>query len=1134
MKYHHYAVHPDEGVESSASFRSAGGVTSPSLAGESVVVALLGDVATRRNGGELVPLPGTRSRILLVALAGNIGRSRSAQALIDEVWADQPPRSPMNALHTQMSRLRAALPEGAIEMSPAGYRLTLAKPQVDLALARLLEQRAQQLHAEGAHRHSLDLVDAARALWRGEPGADLPGSELSRELAVTAAARQAALDVVEASARVALGDLDGALTPARAAAARDPVDEAAHRALMHILVGLGRTNEALEVFAAIRSQLADQLGADPGPALVELNTAILRGEAVGPTRAPDQQPEPMAEPAPHARKAIGLRAAPNPLLGRSEDLAALDDLLHAARVTTVLGPGGTGKTRVANELGARWAGRLPVALVELASLRSGDEVVAAISSVLGLSEVERVKPGGIASTRILSPMQRLRDALGARPQLLILDNCEHVIDTVAEVVAELVGSCDQLTVLSTSRSPLMITAESVYPLSPLQIDEHGSPATELFMSRARAVRPSARLAPDEVARLCRTLDGLPLAIELAAARVRSMSVAEINAGLDSRFALLRGGDRTSPERHRTLHAVIDWSWNLLDVAQQAALRRLCRFPAGFTLSAARAVAGWDAAKNIEDALEGLVNQSLLAVIEAPQLSGTRYRMLETVREFGEEQLALADEEGPVMQRMASWAEEFVHDLWATFLAGEQIDAVLSADIEQDNLLAVLRHATARLYPPPGAAVDEAGFRTARRVVFAIFASLGALWSLKGQHSEVTAWSPKILDIEPPDPDEAEFAFDSVAAALVLAAVHCGFNADIRATMVSRMWLRGLLRARSDGTPHLRFTAMMLCQTINGRGMARQLAIGIRSGDRRTRVCALSGRANLRENDGDIRGSMQDALRALPMAEADHDVHSIAMICQHLGSVYGQVARYQESVAYYRRAVDGLTALHAFEESAQNRGYLVCSLVGDGRLAEARREIDAVLGGASRAVTTTTSDSTNRGYATIMAAAAELALAEGKIEEGLEDYRQALVLSDWPESEQAQGPFSLLLASAAVCAHALHGRTEPMEQVVAEIAELTVARFDRYVDLPQIGAVAVAIVAHRLALGSRDEGLLELLALAPRVTARQDRPSQTLDRHLRSAMAVFGDERVELALAGTAGMPRKEALAAILSRLGKKT
>ncbi|MEU8896622.1 BTAD domain-containing putative transcriptional regulator, partial [Nocardia sp. NPDC048505] len=249
-------------------------------AGETVVVALLGEIALRRDG-TLHTVPGTRSRLLLAALALHPGRARSAQALIDDVWGEQPPRAPMNALHTQVSRLRAVLPDGVLEIGPAGYRLTLRPGQVDLSALTELLRDARVRRDDGDSAGCVAAVAAARALWRGEPGADLPPGAVADELATAAAGRLRELDALELSARESAGDVDGALRLARQLAAEQPLDEPAQVVLMRLLARSGRGNEALESFAVFRARLGDELGADPGRELIELNTAILRGEPVG-------------------------------------------------------------------------------------------------------------------------------------------------------------------------------------------------------------------------------------------------------------------------------------------------------------------------------------------------------------------------------------------------------------------------------------------------------------------------------------------------------------------------------------------------------------------------------------------------------------------------------------------------------------------------------------------------------------------------------------------------------------------------------------------------------------------------------------------------------------------------------------
>ncbi len=1104
-------------------------VTTP--AGESVVVALLGEVALRRDG-LLTPLPGARSRLLLTALALRPGRSRGAHALIEDVWGEQPPRSPMNALHTQVSRLRSALPEGALEIGPAGYRLTLAAEQVDLSSVGERVTRARELHAAGDLSGCLAQIADARALWRGDPGADLPRGDLADELRHAAGRRSAELDELELAAREGGGDIDGALDLARLRAAADPLDEPAQLTLMRLLAASGRSNEALESFAAFRSRLADQLGADPGPALSAAHTAILRGEPIGPT-APPRAPTPItsagyrpgfpatstpsAEAAPEPPPAaMGLRAAPNALLGRTDDLAALTDLLDDSRVVTVLGPGGAGKTRVANELGARVAHTRPVALVELASVRAegGDarvEIEAAIAAVLGLSEVT-FDTATLRSGQTVDLRRRLRDAVSARSMLLILDNCEHLVDAVAVVVADLIGVAPRLTVLTTSRSPLTITAETVYPLPPLTIDPAGSPATELFAARARAVRPAVRLDPEIVAQLCHTLDGLPLAIELAAARVRTMSVEEINERLADRFALLRHGDRSSPERHRTLHAVIDWSWNLLDTEQQATLRRLCRFPAGFTLSAAEAVAGGADVTDVAAAVDGLVNQSLLTVLD-DELLGTRYRMLETVREFGEERLtATAGEPEAVDTRMMRWAKDYADDAASRYMTGDQVHLALSVAAELDNLLAALR-----------CGIERRDAATA----YTVFPVVATLWVIRGSHMEVIAWAQRVIELEPADFGREGPRPDLVLVTYQMTFLHLAYtNGSAREIAVLRLRVRRLLRRSVELSENNRFIARVVLTRADTRGLSRLLAEAARSADPETRGTALLLRANMRENQGDVRGSTIDAINALDVLGREN-VWSVAMVSRHLGQVCGQIAQYAESVTYYRRSLDLLQRLGAYEDTVEIRSLLVASLVGAGDLEQARRELDLALGTPDL---DTSSLGQNRLLSTVMQSSAEVAFAMGDIAGGFARYERALELFGWPDQALGPGPGALMLAAAALAAQVLHGGVGSSAVLAAQLAELTVPMMTQYRDLPQIGGVACAVGSYLIAVDREAGTGLDLLMLAPNVFCRQDFPSMRWQRHLDAAVAKLGADQVAQASRRLGHLRRSESADRILRML----
>ncbi|MEU3009878.1 AfsR/SARP family transcriptional regulator [Nocardia asteroides] len=1226
------------------------------------VVGVLGVIAIRR-GEELVALPGARARVLLTALAVRPGRARSAQSLVDEVWGDQPPRAPMNALHTQVSRLRALLPEGALEIGPAGYRLTLPADAVDLTAASALARRADELLAAGDIDAGLTAIGAARALWRGEPGADLPDSGPAEDLRAAADQLDRDLTRVALAAHTARGDLAAALPLARAEAAAHPLDEAAQATLIRLLAADGRTGDALDTFAAYRIRLIEELGADPGPALIALNTAVLRGEPIelpgarsmrsGAVTQPGEQagartgptpPDPTARPqaaavpghggprspvepgtadahgtadasgpAGPARtpdtfgrpgdlldaagtagplgayrtsgtagaaggsgtsgtaggsgtsgtagpagaygtpgmsgvadghdvagvvdaraaggrsaslSALGLRAAPNELLGRAADLDAIAELTRRSRVTTVLGPGGTGKTRVANAVGERFAGTLPVVLVELApvqaesaSTKARADIEAAIGHVMGLGEVMR-EPGGLRLGLQIDARRRLQEALDARPMLLILDNCEHVVESAAELVADLVGGCAQLTVLTTSRSPLAITAESVYPLAPLAIDAAGSPATDLFSARARAVRPDVRLDPETVVRLCRTLDGLPLAIELAAARVRTMSVAEIESRLDHRFALLRSGDRTAPHRHRTLHAVIAWSWNLLDPDQQVVLRRLSRFPGGFTLSAAEVVGAGPEVPDVAAAIEGLVGQSLLTVLDDPDGTGIRYRMLETVREFGAEQLDAIDatsagaETALVRDRMARWARGFVREAVAEYRAGEQVPVVLAVTAELDNLVAILRTATA-----------HADVET----VYTVFPVTATVWVMRGAHLEFIGWAVRLVAIAPPTPVSGLDA-DLQMVTHMLTCLHLMFHngGDVRPVAIARLRARRLL-AHPGLDPGLRLLGRLITVRLNRGRIGRLLADGVRSPEPTARVAALVARANFWENAGNVVGSTRDSLLALADLERG-DVWGTSMVCQHLAQLCGQSARYAESVTYYRRALTQMHRLRVHDEILESRCYLAAALIGCGRREEARAELDLVVHSADSGLGQVDDPTIRRNHrlSGVATALAELELADGEIDAGLRHYRRSLELIGWPEFELSPGPGAMMVSAAAVSAHVLHGRAADAADLVAQIVATTDRRLSQYLDLPQIGGVACAVGSYLLATEpGRPEGL-ELLTLAVTSVARQDYPSMEMARHLAFHRDTVGADALAEAVRRSTGIRRLDAAARIVA------
>ena len=1071
------------------------------LTADPPVVGILGVVTTTIDGSP-VPVSGTRAQALLVALAMVPGRARSAQALIEEVWPDEPPRSPKNALQTQISRLRSALPSGALESGPGGYRLAFGAEEIDLGLARALLGDAQGRLADERFQDVLALVDEALGLWRGEP------IESVRAAADPVAAT---LESLHVAALLGLRRFADALPYAQARAAGDPSDERAAADLMRALHGVGRSNDALTVFAELRSDLAGRLGTDPSPATTALNADILGHDV------------------PTVLQTIGLRAAPNALIGRGDDIDAIEELLNTSRVTTVLGPGGAGKTRIAHALGHRAAARMPVAFVELASLRSGEDVASAIGATLGLTEAD-FTVGSLQVARVHSIHDRLLDVFSTRRSLLILDNCEHVIDEVAAVVDELVSATDMVTVLATSRSPMGSTAESVFPLPSLGMLGPDSPATELFCIRARAVRPSVRLDPDAVSALCRTLDGLPLAIELAAARVKSMSVEDIATRLHTRFALLRTPDRTRPERHRTLHAVIDWSWNLLDGAEQATLRRLCRFPAGFDLDAARTVAEWSEVEDVSVALDGLVNQSMLTVSETS--TGVRYHMLETVREYGEEQLDASGEREQVAVRLREWSTAVATTVSAGYSGGRSAQMVLVLEAEHDNLLVVMRHSFAQDVSPH---------------VCTLFSVLGYFWAMRGAHSEVLNWAGRVqASIRRGIADTPD---DNAVMCMLVLAAHFAYGRQLRQVARSRADLRTLLRDRRNISPGLRFNAEVLVHHIGGRGLARKLALATRSEHDDVRCNAYVVRSMLAQNSGRLHESIRDGERALTLARSRGDLWAVGSTSQTLASSYGLAGDQARAAEYYRTSADVMWTMHAYEESMQTRTFLAMALIGAGRVDEGRALVEELASGvmardwspADSGVTDQRHAADDSGArwdraqqqstsASLTAARAAADVEDGHVDRGLEQFREALAVGGWP-SQDASDPFMTILVCAADGAHVLHGRAVDVRDAVEELVRTpwNALMPGGFYDIPMLGAVACAVGSFELQCGDRERGV-RLLAASGRAVGRQDFPSMRIDRHVAAARSIAGDRAVDAGIERAAGITRHAALQEILSLL----
>ncbi|MFE5737360.1 ATP-binding protein [Streptomyces celluloflavus] len=678
-----------------------------------------------------VPLGGPRVRALLAALALRGGRAVNVEVLIGEVWAvDAPPQDAPAALQALVGRLRRALGRAAVESLPGAYRLVTEPDEVDLHhFERLVESGTRALR-DGDAPAAAETLRAALGLWRGPALADLPDGVAAARgpEALRLAALHRRLD-----ADLALGRAEEVLPELRQLIADHPLDEPFRAQLMRALHDAGRGADALAAYEETRRTLVDRLGADPGPELRSLHARLLAASA-GDGGAAAGAVTARAVP-----RRGNLRARLDSFVGREAELASLraEVAVRGQRLITLTGPGGAGKTRLSEELAAALADDHPdgVWVAELAPLDAPEAVPGAVLSALGRRDTTVFSPAMEARTagEHGDPAARIVDHCAQRNLLLVLDNCEHVVAAAAELAELLVRHCPGLTVIATSREPLGVPGEVVRPLEPLR----PAPAHQLFAERGAAVRPGFRAVDDPAAvdEICRRLDGLPLAIELAAARLRLLSPRQIADRLDDRFRLLTSGRRTALPRQQTLRAVVDWSWDLLDEPERAVLRRLSVCAGGCTLAAAEAVCD-DGADDVLGHLGALVDKSLLVVDHR----GTepRYRMLETIHAYARERAAdrPAERDGARARHTAHFAR-FVQDAEPRIRSAGQLSWLAHVEAELDNVRAVLHRA-----------VTEGDEGTARRVVLA----MGWFWWLRNYRIEGAAWVARVLALAPPEVD----------------------------------------------------------------------------------------------------------------------------------------------------------------------------------------------------------------------------------------------------------------------------------------------------------------------------------------------------------------------------------------------
>ncbi|WP_330228451.1 AfsR/SARP family transcriptional regulator [Nocardia sp. NBC_00508] len=751
-------------------------------------IGILGPFEVRTDDGVFADVPGARLRGLLTALALEPGHAVPKATLIDWIWGEHPPSDAANALQRLTSRLRKALPEGLVEGQTDGYRLRVQPDAVDaVRFERLVAQAHNDEDPRGVQR-----LREALALWRGTAMQDVGLQESAAFDAAVTRLEGLRLTAMEDrfDAEIGLGHGAELVTELTDSVAAHPVRERLVAALMRALVATGRDTEALLVYERTRETLADELGVDPAPELSALHVALLRGEL-------GRREE---------NRKTNLRAELTSFVGKDSDVAGVRELNAEHRLTTLIGPGGSGKTRLATETARTLLGDLPDGawLVELAAIGADGDVAQATLAALGLRDAL------LGEAPDAEPTDRVIAAVRERTMLLILDNCEHVIESAATFAHRVLGECSRLRILATSREPLGITGEALWPVVPLALPKgdagpgeiESSPAVRLLRDRAGAVRKD--LATDAhtlstLARVCRALDGMPLAIELAAARLRTMSLEQLANRLDDRFRLLTGGSRTALPRHRTLRAVIDWSWELLTDAERIVLRRLSVFSGGASLEAAEWICGGTGGgpdgrgggKNV--AVEtGEVLELLTALTEKSLVltegdRAPRYRMLGTIKEYAEQRLAEAGESDQTRRAHLAYFTELAEIADPHLRRAEQLEWLATLEAERGNIAAAMRGALA-------AGETEGAMRLA--------AAAGWYWWLGGHKAE----GNELIMAATAMPGEVADEIRAVVYAFVIQFVISGPQSDQHH---AEEWIRKayeISRRVQSHHPVLRFTA----------------------------------------------------------------------------------------------------------------------------------------------------------------------------------------------------------------------------------------------------------------------------------------------------------------------------------------
>jgi predicted ATPase/DNA-binding SARP family transcriptional activator len=833
------------------------------------------------HDGSLLTLGGRRQRALLALLLLEPGRPVSADGLIDELWRGEAPSGAATTLRSYVSRLRTVLGDAApITGGSSGYALQVLPERIDATRFERLVRQGQEARARGAPRTAAERLREALTLWRGRPFAGLAdegalraAAERLDELRLHALEERLAADLTLGRSAELVEELE-------ALVAAHPYRERLWNALMLALYRAGRQADALSAYARAR-RLLDDLGLEPGLELRELERAILRHEVPAATVEEERHHLPVPVTS---------------FVGREPELAELAQLLAEARLVTLTGIGGAGKTRLALEATARALPELPgdVVFVDLAPLDEPEHVPRHVALAVGLRE------------RHDAPVvEQLAEHVRDRELLLLLDNCEHLREACATLVDGLLPAAPRLRLLATSREPLRVQGEVDFAVPPLAVprpaateDElRESESVRLFLARARAVRPRLpdnRAALETAARICRDLDGLPFAIELAAARAKALSLDEIAGRLDDRFRFLASWRRLAPARHRTLEEAMDWSYDLLEPDERTLLDSFSVFSGGFTLEAAAAVCLDGAQDRALELVGRLVDASLITPDEHE--GRTRYRLLETVRQYTARRLEARGAEAELRQRHAEWCVALAEEAEPQLTGERQAWWFEALEAEHDNLRAAAGHL----------ASSGQGELRLRLVV-----PLSRYWYVRGHLAEARGWLEPALQHDGDEPADVRRRALTAAAAVTL------LQGDYEAS--TRYSEEALEAARRTGerlyvaNALSNLGAIVLAAGDRGRAGAvleEAVELAREVGDQRIAALAINNLGDLALTNGDYERARPLFEESLALLRARGDTSNIARALYNLGAVdlvlgrHGQAReRFSESVQLSRTTGD---------------------------------------------------------------------------------------------------------------------------------------------------------------------------------------------------------------------------------------